>query len=115
MSLLLHRIKKYKISNTTYTLKQSCDGYEKTKSYPNRYPISSDSIGIKVVGKYDNKTKRYPNATTKQLESLEQLVVILLELFNIDKTDVYAHAKIAYKDKNSAEGVYLLEYLRNKL
>ncbi|EQM94583.1 hypothetical protein HRAG_02369 [Helicobacter bilis ATCC 43879] len=61
------------------------------------------------------KTKRYPNATTKQLESLEQLVVILLELFNIDKTDIYAHAKIAYKDKNSAEGVYLLEYLRNKL
>ena len=65
------------------------------------------------------KTKRYPNATTKQLESLEQLVLILLELFNIDKTDIYiyiyAHAKIAYKDKNSAEGVYLLEYLRNKL
>ena len=68
-----------------------------------------------MVGKYDNKTKRYPNATTKQLESLEQLVAVLLELFNIDKTDIYAHAKIAYKDKNSAEGVYLLEYLRNKL
>ena len=68
-----------------------------------------------MVGKYDDKTKRYPNATTKQLESLEQLVVILLELFNINKTDIYAHAKIAYKDTNMTEGVYLLEYLENKL
>ncbi|WP_285818962.1 N-acetylmuramoyl-L-alanine amidase [Helicobacter bilis] len=89
--------------------------YEKTKSYPNRYPTSSDSIGIEVVGKYDDKTKRYPDATTNQLESLEQLVVILLELFNISKTDLYAHAKIAYKDTNMTESVYLLEYLENKL
>lgn len=67
MSLLLHRIKKYKISNTTYTLKQSCDGYEKTKSYPNRYPISSDSIGIKVVGKYDDKNKKIPKCHNKAI------------------------------------------------
>ena len=42
-------------------------------------------------------------------------MVGLLELFNIDKTDIYAHAKIAYKDTNMTEGVYLLEYLMDKL
>ncbi|WP_368494331.1 N-acetylmuramoyl-L-alanine amidase [Helicobacter bilis] len=72
-------------------------------------------MGIKVVGKYDNKTKRYPNATTKQLESLEQLVAVLLELFNINKANIYAHAKIAYKDENSTEGVSLLEHIETKL
>ena len=111
--VLIDNIWKEKTSYVARKIKVS--NYEKTKSYPNRYPISSDSIGIEVVGKYDDKTKRYPNATTKQLESLEQLVIVLLELFNISKTDMYAHAKIAYKDENSAEGVYLLEYLRNKL
>lgn len=94
---------------------EALSNYEKTKSYPNRYPINSDSIGIEVVGKYDDKTKRYPNATKKQLESLEHLVIALLELLSIDKTDIYAHAKIAYKDTNMTEGVYLLEYLRDKL
>ncbi|MWV68454.1 hypothetical protein DCO58_12575 [Helicobacter saguini] len=89
--------------------------YEKKKSYPNRYPISSDSIGIEVVGEYDYKIKRYLNATIKQLESLERLVLILLELYNINKTDIYAHGIIAYKDKNSTEGISLLEYLKGKL
>ena len=111
--VLIENIWKEKTSYITRKIKVS--DYEKTKSYPNRYPISSDSIGIEVVGKYDSKTKRYPNATTKQLESLEKLVIILLELFNANKTDIYAHAKIAYKDENSTEGVSLLEYIEKKL
>ena len=109
--VLIENIWNEKISYSARKIKVS--NYEKTKSYPNRYPINSDSIGIEVVGKYDDKTKRYPNATTKQLESLEQLVIVLLELFNINKTDIYAHAKIAYK--NETEGVSLLEYMEKKL
>ncbi|WP_194145487.1 peptidoglycan recognition family protein [Helicobacter sp. MIT 05-5294] len=110
---LIENIWKEKASYGARKIKVS--NYEKTKSYPNRYPINSDSIGIEVVGKYDNKAERYPNATTKQLETLEQLIIVLLELFNINKTDIYAHAKIAYKDKHSTEGVSLLEYIKEKL
>ena len=110
---LIESIWKEKTSYSARKIKVS--NYEKSKSYPNRYPINSDSIGIEVVGKYDNKTKRYPNATTKQLESLEQLVAVLLELFNMNKANIYAHAKIAYKDENSTEGVSLLEHIETKL
>ncbi|WP_181882450.1 peptidoglycan recognition protein family protein [Helicobacter didelphidarum] len=101
---------------TSYSARKTkVSNYEKKKPYPNRYPISSDSIGIEVVGEYDDNTKRYPNATLKQLGRLEQLVRVLFELYHINKTDLYAHAKIAYKDTNSTEGVSLLEYLRSKL
>ena len=79
-----------------------------------RYPLSKESIGIEVVGLYNEKTKEYPRPTDAQLESCYHLVRILAHYFGIDKSRIYAHGRISKKDINMTEGVHLLEYILRK-
>ena len=78
--------------------------YEKTKSYPNRYPINSDSIGIEVVGKY--KSNQWEVATKAQKDSIKNLVEILKDEYNLSEDDIYEHDKISRKTDGEGANLY---------
>jgi N-acetyl-anhydromuramyl-L-alanine amidase AmpD len=75
---------------------------EKVKSYPDRYPLNSDSIGIEIVGDYDINAKAYESVGPLQNQSLKWLIGELLTLFSITKADIYRHPKISYKMPSEA-------------
>ncbi|PCI12012.1 MAG: N-acetylmuramoyl-L-alanine amidase [Thiotrichales bacterium] len=84
--------------------------HELGKTYPLRYPSNNDSIGIEVVGRYNQSTNTFERPTNKQFKSLKFLVDLLVKEFSLNlKNDVYAHGVIARKKK--AEGIQLLQYL----
>lgn len=95
---------------------------EKNFTYPNRYPINSESIGIEVVGKANNLKilpidKKYPQIifntatwdtpTQAQKDSIKNLVEILKEEYNLSDDDIYEHDDISpQKVRGEAKGLY---------
>jgi N-acetyl-anhydromuramyl-L-alanine amidase AmpD len=77
------------------------DSNERRKSYPNRYPVNSDSIGIEIVGKHINKSY-FETVTYNQNESLKTLLKILHQIFNTDESDIYTHPEVSYKHPGEA-------------
>jgi N-acetyl-anhydromuramyl-L-alanine amidase AmpD len=79
---------------------------ESKKSYPDRYPMNFDSIGIEIVSKYlgdkNNPTHAYEQPTSKQQTSLHWLVTNLLESLNLRQTDVYRHPQVSNKEAGEA-------------
>lgn len=86
--------------------KHAVHDLEKNKHYPDRYPMNEDSIGIEVVGMYNEQTG-YGPPTDEQLESVKKLVEVLKEQFSLTNDDVYAHTLIATKDEKNTEGLFL--------
>ena len=39
--------------------------HESRKTYPDRYPMNADRIGIEVVGNYDEKTRMWDTPTAE--------------------------------------------------
>ena len=88
----------------TYSKKvQRISDLEKAKAYPARYPTSSDSLGIEVVGKLDGKS--YEDATAEQGASVKWLVAELLAFYNLTTADVYRHSEVSYKHPTEAKNV----------
>ncbi|WP_020409246.1 peptidoglycan recognition protein family protein [Hahella ganghwensis] len=75
---------------------------EKAKSYPDRYPINEDSLGIEIVGNYNVKAKTYEAVSAIQNSSLQWLVAELANHFSITTADVYRHPEISYKMASEA-------------
>lgn len=75
---------------------------EKTKSYSDRYPTNSDSIGIEIVGNYDQNTDSYESVNLLQNQSLQWLISKLFEVFSIAAADFYKHPEISYKKSSEA-------------
>lgn len=109
--------KNYK--NKTYT---QASNIEKTKSYPNRYPINSDSIGIEVVGSFlgnDKKLSKYDKifkyvqlsgewekVTVAQKSSVKSLVEVLKAIFGLSNDDIYKHGAISgHKQASEGDGI----------
>jgi hypothetical protein len=76
--------------------------HEMTKKYPDRYPANSDSIGIEVVGLYDDKNG-YGPPTPKQLASLKYLTTVLQNHYDLTHDDVYPHGSIARKKESEGK------------
>lgn len=74
--------------------------HETKKSWPDRYPSNSDSIGIEIVG--SSKDNIYEPVTTQQNNSLKWLVSELIETFRIALPEVYRHPEISYKQETEA-------------
>jgi len=73
---------------------KALNAHERAKSYPNRYPVNSDSIGVELVGKHiDDKT--YETVTPLQLSSLQWLLDELYHHFNLSSDDVYKHPEVS--------------------
>ena len=77
------------------------DAHERSKSYPLRYPINSDSVGIELVGKSMN-SKAYETVTAQQNVSLQWLVGELYHHFSLTSDDVYRHPDVSYKNPGEA-------------
>lgn len=79
---------------------------EKTKNYPDRYPINTDSLGIEVVGKYSKSTKSWDQATAQQKKSIKFLIKKLQKTYNLTDRDIYEHDKISYKTAGEGGDLY---------
>lgn len=79
---------------------------EKTKKYPDRYPMNTDSIGIEVVGKYNTAAKIWDQATPQQKTSINFLIKKLKKTYNLTDRDIYEHDKISYKTAGEGSDLY---------
>lgn len=77
------------------------DRIERQKTYPDRYPVNSDSIGIELVGRHVDDTA-YEALTSQQLESLQWLLDQLYTHFSLDGGDVFKHPTVSYKHPGEA-------------
>ena len=83
---------------------KALNAHERAKSYPDRYPVNSDSIGIELVGKHlDDKS--YEVVTPLQLLSLQWLLDELYQHFSLVSDDVYKHPEVSYKNPGEASTV----------
>lgn len=79
------------------------DRIERQKSYPDRFPVNSDSLGIELVGRHiDDKT--YEMVTCSQNASLRWLLDALYDYFSIGADDTFRHPTISYKNPGEAAG-----------
>ncbi|AFU43756.1 N-acetylmuramyl-L-alanine amidase, negative regulator of AmpC, AmpD [Acidovorax sp. KKS102] len=96
-SVAMARIQAMSWSNHVKAL----DAHERAKTYPQRYPINGDSIGIEIVGRsIDAKT--YESVTSEQNNSLQWLTGELYAHFSISLQDVYRHPAVSYKNPGEA-------------
>ena len=80
---------------------KALNSYERLKTYPHRYPVNSDSVGIELVGKHIDK-KTYETITAQQNMSLQWLVGELYNHFSLTSSDVYKHPEVSYKNPGEA-------------
>ncbi|NOU22000.1 MAG: N-acetylmuramoyl-L-alanine amidase [Methyloglobulus sp.] len=80
---------------------KAIDSHERSKNYPDRYPVNSDSIGIELVGK-NVDAKNYEVVTPQQNTSLQWLVGELYTHFSLTSVDVYRHPDVSYKNPGEA-------------
>ena len=76
--------------------------HEKVKSYPNRYPTNTDSIGIEIVGALKNGS--YGAGNSAQAASVKSLVDALQQKYKLGNSDVYRHGVISYKHPTEGQG-----------
>jgi N-acetyl-anhydromuramyl-L-alanine amidase AmpD len=74
---------------------------ERQKSYPHRYPMNIDSIGVELVGK-SLGPRAYEAVTLGQNASLRWLVTELSTLFRLGKGEVNRHPEISHKSPGEA-------------
>jgi len=63
--------------------------HEKSKSYPDRYPANSDSIGIEIVGNSNKSNSIYESVNSKQNLSLKWLVNEFTTHLKLQSSDIY--------------------------
>ncbi len=80
--------------------------HEKVKSYPNRYPLNEDAIGIEIVGRAKKiagqNHKIYEPVNVIQNASLKWLINTLYSFLNLTDDDVYRHPEISRKNQTEA-------------
>lgn len=81
-------------------------GIESTRPYPERYPTNGDSVGIEVVGDYNERTKTWDPPTAAQTASIQRLVGSLQQNFGLNDNDVYQHDVISRKTAGEGAGLY---------
>lgn len=76
-----------------------------SKSWPDRYPWNSDSIGIELVGlavgPKDNKV--YEQVTAEQNTSLRWLISELSLTLSVSTSEVFRHPDVSYKTPSEAK------------
>ncbi|MDH5823548.1 N-acetylmuramoyl-L-alanine amidase [Luteimonas sp. RD2P54] len=87
--------------------------HEKVKSYPARYPLNEDSVGIETVsrcikncGPEDKGVPEWEPATAEQIESIANIITILQSAYSIGDADVYEHDLISYKTEGEGAGLW---------
>ncbi|UDQ82279.1 N-acetylmuramoyl-L-alanine amidase [Erwinia rhapontici] len=112
--LITHRcepaeLKKAALLENAWRTKEISDR-EKAKTWPDRFPANTDSIGIEIVGaayKKDHSDKNakeyiYEAVTEQQNQSLKWLISELKDTFGIRKNEIFRHPDIARKNETEA-------------
>ncbi|WCM93866.1 N-acetylmuramoyl-L-alanine amidase [Acidovorax sp. NCPPB 2350] len=73
---------------------------EKHKSFPNRYPDNSDSIGIEIVSAVRGQT--FEPVTGAQQQSLTWLIAELTSTLGISVQEIYRHPQVSWKNETEA-------------
>lgn len=81
------------------------------------YPVNTNSIGIEVVGMYNEENKTWEDLSYDQIESTAWLVNSLRQTYNLTKENVYKHEQISYKTVGEGAVVYsaIQNFLFNSL
>lgn len=82
---------------------------ELKKSYPERFPSNSNSIGIELVARGEGKKDEeiYPDPSNAQILSTIWLIEQLVEIIpNIGLADIYAHPEVSYKRPTEGAGFW---------
>lgn len=88
----------------TYSSKvKKLNTFEGKKSYPERYPNNEDAIGIEVASADIKGT--YEDPTKEQQASVQWLVSVLLQAYNLKTSDIYTHPQVSYKEGSEARNV----------
>lgn len=91
-----------KAAAMSWTLRiKQIDQIERKKSYPDRFPVNSDSIGIELVGMHVDE-KAYEPLTLAQSHSLLWVIDLLYREFKLTSEDVFRHPDISYKNPGEA-------------
>jgi RHS repeat-associated protein len=83
----------------------------KTKD-PN-YPNNSNSVGVEVVGRYNEKTKTWEPLTNEQIKSTADLVNGLMKAYGLTQQNIYEHDVISWKTEG--EGTLVRRAISEKL
>jgi N-acetyl-anhydromuramyl-L-alanine amidase AmpD len=75
---------------------------ESSKSWPDRYPSNEDSIGVELVGDFDERAQKYEPVTSEQNGSLKWLVGELITTLRLQATEVFRHPTVSYKRPSEA-------------
>jgi N-acetyl-anhydromuramyl-L-alanine amidase AmpD len=81
--------------------------HEAAKPFPERFPTNEDSIGIELVGKFDQKTGKYETVTDAQNASLRWLIKELATALKLETVEVHSHPAVSYKPPSEAETAIL--------
>lgn len=79
--------------------------HEKSKRYPDRYPMNVDSVGIETVAKHRGDSG-WEAPTTEQLASVAAVVRVLKDAYSLEESDIYEHDSISYKTEGEGAGLY---------
>ncbi len=83
--------------------------HELKKDYPLRFPHNHDSLGIEIVGLISETNDVYEIPNKHQLNSLFWLLDEIISTYSISLKNIYAHGKIAHKDRKKSEGAASLK------
>jgi N-acetyl-anhydromuramyl-L-alanine amidase AmpD len=80
--------------------------HEIQKDWPKRFPSNGDSLGIELVGMYNDNggTQVYQNPTNEQNAALKWLIAELLETLGVSRSEVFRHPEVSYKADSEARG-----------
>ncbi|EPT5087451.1 peptidoglycan recognition protein family protein [Salmonella enterica subsp. enterica] len=83
------------------------------KTYPNRYPYNGDCVGIEVVSLNLGGHYKWEVATDRQLESINRLVDIIMNIYELSTDDIYEHDKISRKTMGEGSNLYTAKDYKN--
>ncbi|WP_269792809.1 peptidoglycan recognition family protein [Stenotrophomonas sp. Iso1] len=78
--------------------------HEKSKTYPHRFPMNEDSVGVETVASFDGTSWERP--TPAQEKSIKALIQLLQRLYGLTDSDVHEHDNISYKTPGEGDGLY---------
>ena len=77
---------------------------ERVKSFPDRFPMNEDAVGIEIAGLATGPTDHqiFEPVNDRQNSSLKWLIRELVETFNVSMQEIYRHPAIGRKNETEA-------------
>jgi N-acetyl-anhydromuramyl-L-alanine amidase AmpD len=90
--------------DSEYQRRWNLHRHESKKSHTNRFPDNTDSIGIEIVGG-TSASRVYQAPSSAQQSASRWLIEELLVTLGLQKTSIYRHPQVSYKNESEARSV----------